>query len=178
MILCGYTVHTWNRHAHRQALGRSFDRLRGVSTATLKDLTELNVPMKELLTKINSLLREIDQILIPSTLNNFINTRYILKTERDIINIFEEAQPKALNYLVDHSKLGLLFYKIKDHRRFNHRHRTQLIELLAIDRVSQLTVHSKAIVHHSLQMMKLPANTKAEHWVRNRRHRTQLIELL
>lgn len=125
------------------------------------------MPMIDLPAKINSLLREIDQILIPSTLNNFINTRFILKTEREIINIFEEAQPKALNYLVDHSKLGLLFYKIKDHRRFNHRHRTQLIELLAIDRVSQLTVHSKAIVLHSLQMMKLPANTKAEHWVRN-----------
>jgi len=167
MVLCGYAVHTWNRHAHRKALGGRFASSIRLGATSLDKLSELNMPMTDLLTKINSLLQEIDQILIPSTLNNFINTRFILKTERDIINIFEEAQPKALNYLVDHSKLGLLFYKIKDHRRFNHRHRTQLIELLAIDRVSQLTVHSKVIVLHSLQMMKLPANTKAEHWVRN-----------
>ena len=112
-------------------------------------------------------MQKIDQTLIPSTINNVINTRSILKTEREIINIFDEANPKALNHLICHSKPGLLFYRVKDHRRFNHRHRTQLIEILAIDRVSQLDVHSKAIVLHSLQMMKLPANTKAEYWMRN-----------
>jgi len=167
VIICGYGMHTWDRHAHRQDLSRRFASSLRLGGSSINNLTELGVPMKDLIVRINSLLRDIDQNFIPSTVNNFINSRFILKTEREIINIFEEAQPKALNYLIGHSKLGLLFYKVKDHRRFNHRHRTQLIELLAIDRVSQLTVQSKVIVLHSLQMMKLPANTKAEHWVRN-----------
>jgi len=164
IIVCGYLAHTYNRHAHRQALGSFSTRRLGTS---IDGLSELGVPARDLLSKINSLLQKIDQTLIPSTINNVINARVILNTEREIISIFDEANPKALNYLITTSQLGLLFYKIKDHRRFNHRHRTQLIELLAVDRVSQLTVHSKVIVLHSLQMMKLPANTKAEHWVRN-----------
>jgi hypothetical protein len=64
-------------------------------------------------------------------------------------------------------QLALVFYKIKDHRNFRGQHRTELIELLAVDRVSLLTVRSRVLLLRALQMMKLPANTRAEHWVRN-----------
>jgi hypothetical protein len=57
---------------------------------------------------INDSLADIDQLLIPSTLNNFINLRFVMSKEREIITIFEECDARALNYLVSHVKLGLL----------------------------------------------------------------------
>jgi len=64
-------------------------------------------------------------------------------------------------------KLGLLFYKVKDHRHFSGKHRTELIETLAVTRISVLSVLSRVLVLHALQMMKLAAHPKAEYWVRN-----------
>lgn len=90
-----------------------------------------------------------------------------MSKEREIITIFEECDARALNYLVSHVKLGLLFYKIKDHRNFASRHRTELIQMLAVDRLPILTVMSRVIVLHALQLMKLRANPRAESWVRN-----------
>jgi len=121
----------------------------------------------QLLSIINSCLGEIDQILIPSTINNFINLRHIVKKEREIISVFDEADPRALNFLISHVRLGLVFYKIKDHRSFGGQNRTEMIELLAVNRLSALTVLSRAVVLHALQIMKLPANARAEYWVRN-----------
>lgn len=123
--------------------------------------------MEDQLECINASLADIDQLLIPSTLNNFINLRFVMSKEREIINIFEECDARALNYLVSHVKLGLLFYKIKDHRNFASRHRTELIQMLAVDRLPILTVMSRVIVLHALQLMKLRANPRAESWVRN-----------
>jgi len=136
--------------------------------------------VEEKLETINACLADIDQLLLPSTINNFINQRFVLRKEKEIITIFEEAQPKELNYLVSHVQLGLLFYKIKDHRNFAGQHRTELIEMLAVDRISVLTVISRVIVLHSLMIMKLPANVKSEQWVRNiilSTHQDDLSEL-
>ena len=81
-------------------------------------LKALGIPVEEQLNQINSCLSDIDKLLIPSTVNNVINIRFVLKNERQIISIFDDAEPKALNYLVQHVKLGLLFYKVKVHRHF------------------------------------------------------------
>jgi hypothetical protein len=78
------------------------------------------------------------------------------------------------------SQLGLLFYKVKDHRNFHGKHRTELINLLAVDRLPILTVISRVIVLHSLQLLKLRANPRAEYWVRNilvNTHQDDLSEL-
>eukprot|EP00559_Dactyliosolen_fragilissimus_P009235 CAMPEP_0184873154 /NCGR_PEP_ID=MMETSP0580-20130426/41671_1 /TAXON_ID=1118495 /ORGANISM="Dactyliosolen fragilissimus" /LENGTH=1172 /DNA_ID=CAMNT_0027376021 /DNA_START=539 /DNA_END=4057 /DNA_ORIENTATION=- len=127
----------------------------------------LEIPIEQQVAKINSCLEAIDQLLIPSTINNLLNQRSVLKNEREIIHIFQDAERRALNYLVMHTKLSLLFYKIKDHRNFGAQHRTMLIELLAVEKLSLLTVISRVIVLHALQVTKLPANAKAEYWVRN-----------
>ena len=140
---------------------------RGLSGVTLSRLKALGIPVEEQLNQINSCLSDIDKLLIPSTVNNIINIRFILKKERHIISIFDDAEPKALNYLVQHVKLGLLFYKVKDHRHFSGKHRTELIELLAMTRISTLNVLSRVLVLHALQMMKLGAHPRAEYWVRN-----------
>jgi hypothetical protein len=125
-------------------------------------------------------LADIDQLLIPSTINNYLNQRFVMRKEREIITVFEECDARALNYLINHVKLGLIFYKIKDHRNFSGQHRTELIQLLAVDRLPALTVMSRVIVLHALQLMKLRANTRAEYWVRNvilNTHQDDLSEL-
>jgi len=167
VLFCGYGMHVWDRNMHRVQASKLVSLRRGATAKSLDKLHELGIPIEDQLEQINSLMADLDQFYIPSTINNLVNKGSVIRNERKIISIFEEAQPKALNFLIGHSRLALIFYKIKDHRSFNHQHRTQLIELLAIERISQLTVHSKVIVLHALQMMKLPANTRAEYCVKN-----------
>lgn len=148
--------------------------------SSLLQLQNLGIPVSDQLDKINSCLTEIDQLLIPSTINNFINNRFVLSKEREIIQIFEECDARALNYLISHVKLGLLFYKIKDHNFFNGKNRTELINLLAVERLPILTVISRVILLHSIQLLQIRANPRAEDWVRNiflSTHQDELSEL-
>lgn len=171
VILSGYIMHVWDRWAHRQAISQQHAtgslRRNTTAGASLLSLREMGIPVEEQLQKINSCLKDIDQLLIPSTINNFINRRFVLNKEREIIKAFEDCDARALNWLIGHVKLGLLFYKVKDHASFNGKHRTELINLLAVERLSILTVVSRVIVLHSLQLLKLQANPRAEYWVRN-----------
>lgn len=167
VLISGYGMHIWDRNMHRMAMGKLVNLRRGATAKSLDKLHLLGIPIEDQLGQINSIISELDQFYIPSTFNNFVNKASVIRKERKVISLFADAEPKALNFLIGHSKLALIFYKIKDHRTFNHQHRTQLIELLAIERISQLTVHSRVLVLHALQMMKLPANTRAEYCVQN-----------
>ena len=181
ILLSGYLMHLWDRYQHRLNISRQVSLRRNQSgSQSLLRLRDLGIPVEEQLARINHCLKEIDQLLIPSTINNFLNQRFVMSREREIINIFEECDARALNYLIAHVKLGLLFYKIKDHRNFNGKHRTELINLLAVERLSILTVISRVILLHSLQLLKLRANPQAENWVRNiilNTHQDALSEL-
>lgn len=165
-----YGVHMWDRMMHRKEMSRHVAGLRRGASAA-QSLVKLNLAMgtsvEDQLERISLAMSNIDQLLVPSTINNFLNTKFILKNEREIISVFEDAQPSTLNWLISNVKLALVFYKVKDHRNFRGQHRTELIELLAVDRVSVLTIHSRALLLKALQLMKLPANPRAEHWVRN-----------
>ncbi|CAB9504963.1 expressed unknown protein [Seminavis robusta] len=168
VILSGYIMHVWDRHHHRNQISQQ-TRLRRASIGciSLNTLNQYGLRVEDQLARINGCLRDIDQLLIPSTINNFINLRFVLQKEREIISIFEECDARALNYLVGHVKLALLFYKIKDHRNFAGQNRTRIIQLLAVERLAILTVMSRVIVLHSLQLLKLKANPRAEQWVLN-----------
>lgn len=174
-------MHLWDRYTHRVAISQQTNLRRSSTASTsLVRLRDLGIPVEEQLDRITSCLQEIDQLLIPSTINNFINQRFVLLKEREIITIFEECDARALNYLIAHVKLGLLFYKIKDHRHFNGKNRTELINLLSVERLSILSVISRVIILHSLQLLKLRANPRAEHWVKNiilKTHQDELSEL-
>jgi len=183
VVIVGYGVHMWDRMVHRKEMSRQVAGLRRGASAA-QSLVRLNAMVghsaEDKLERISLALSNIDQLLVPSTINNFINQQFILRNEREIISIFEDAQPKMLNWLISHVKLALVFYKIKDHRNYRCQHRTELIELLAVDRVSALTVLSRVLLLRSLQLMKLPANPRAEHWVRNiilSTHQDDLSEL-
>ena len=185
MFIVGYGVHTWDRMVHRKHLTSQVGGLRRGASAA-QSLLHLNahiagsvvsshvsggkkihLTVEEQLERISTCMDNIDQLLVPSTINNFINQQFIMRNEREIISMFEDAQPKTLNWLISHVKLALVFYKIKDHKNFRGQHRTELIELLSVDRVSALTIYSRVLLLRALQLMKLPANARAEHWVRN-----------
>lgn len=182
VILSGYAMLVWDRHIHRLAMTRQHrhSRKSGTITQSLVNLRDLGIPVEAHLAKINECLKKIDQLLIPSTINNFINLRYVQGQEREIITIFHECDARALNFLIGNVKLGLLFYKIKDHRNFQAKHRTELIQLLAVERLPILTVMSRVILLHSLQLLKLRANPRAEYWVQQvllHTHQDDLSEL-
>lgn len=164
VLVSSYVMHLYDRYMHRVALSRQTKLRRSVSLT--RGMGEHERTGEEQLTKINECLRDIDQLLIPSTINNFLNRRFVLQKEREILSIFLECDAVTLNYMVCHVKLALLVYKIKDHG-FGGQHRTELIQLLAVERLPALTVMSRVIVLHSLQILKLRANPRAEHWVRN-----------
>lgn len=164
VLLSSYAMHVYDRYVHRIALSRQTKLRRTFSLAS--SMGDHKVTVEQLLSKINECLQDIDQPLIPSTINNFLNRRFVLKKEKEIIEIFLECDATTLNYLVSHLKLALLIYKIKDHG-FGGQHRTELIQILAVERLAALTVYSRVIVLHALQILKLRANPRAEYWVRN-----------
>lgn len=165
VLFASYAMHVYDRYVHRIALSRQ-TKLRRSSISLLSSMGDQKVTAEQRLSKINECLTDIDQPLIPSTINNFLNRRFVLKKEKEIIDIFLQCDATTLNYLVCHLKLALLVYKIKDHG-FGGQHRTELIQILAVERLAALTVYSRVIVLHSLQILKLRANPRAEYWVRN-----------
>jgi hypothetical protein len=180
VLLCGYAMHIWDRNIHRIEVGKLVLLKKGTATTSLNRLREAGIPVipvEDLKERINKCLSDLDQTYIPSTINNWFYQNFVIRNERDMISIFDEAEPRVLNYLICNTQLGLIFYKVKDHRSFKLQHRTRLIELLAIDKISQLTVHSRVIVLHALQTLKLPANVRAEHCVRNIIMNTKLDSL-
>ncbi|KAL3945578.1 MAG: hypothetical protein SGBAC_000318 [Bacillariaceae sp.] len=166
VLMASYAMHLWDRYTHRLTLSRQ-NKLRRSSLTLSHSMGEIKVTVEDYLAQINESLRDIDQLLIPSTINNWINQGFVLRKEKEIISVFWKCDAVALNFLIGHTKLGLLIYKIKDHRNFAGQHRSELIELLAVDRLPALTVMSRVIVLHALQILKLRANPRAEHWVRN-----------
>ena len=164
VLLSGYAMHVYDRYIHRITLSQQTKLRRSMSL--INSIGDHKVTAEQQLSIINGCLQDIDQPLIPSTINNFLNKRFVLKKEKEIIEIFLECDATTLNYLVCHLKLALLIYKIKDHG-FGGQHRTELIQTLAIERLAALTVYSRVIVLHALQILKLRANPRAEYWVRN-----------
>lgn len=166
VLLSSYAMHLWDRYLHRLSLSRQ-TKLRRSAYSLSSTMGNMKDTVEEHLAKINKCLGDIDQLLIPSTINNWINQRFVFRKEKEIISVFANCDAVTLNYLIGHAKLGLVIYKIKDHRNFAGQHRTELIQLLAVDRLPALTVMSRVIVLHALQILKLRANPRAEHWARN-----------
>src|SRR3569623_859052 len=93
-------MHLWDRLTHRIAISLQTNLRRTTSANTsLMRLRDLGFPVEDQLQRINECLNDIDQLLIPSTINNFINQRFIMQKEREIISVFEECNARANNYL-------------------------------------------------------------------------------
>ena len=95
VLFCGYVIHAYDRFLHRANISRVPNIRRSsshIGLSSANNLTEDGVPVENLLAEINHALACIDQVIIPSTINNVINAGYIMGKERDILNVLSEAE--------------------------------------------------------------------------------------
>ncbi|KAL0586366.1 hypothetical protein ABG067_003979 [Albugo candida] len=106
---------------------------------------------------------------LPSTINNMINLHQVKQQEQKIYCILLSATRNELNYILNNVRLALLFYKVKDHstKLRSDQHRTVILDLLCVKRVTELTITSRAILLDALMVMRLSAHPLSEKWVRN-----------
>lgn len=102
-----------------------------------------------------------------STFLNFFFLPRVLCAEREIIALLMEATSDELNLLIPQISLPRILYKVKDHRMAGRFNRRKLLDLLAKERVRDLSVPSKAILLDAMQKMKLTAVGNCDHYVRS-----------
>ncbi|CAM9851686.1 unnamed protein product, partial [Chrysoparadoxa australica] len=155
-----FGIHYYDRHLHRHNIGRVPNIPACISSSLM-----LHTPVQEKCEHIQKALEKIDSSLVATNIQHFLNGEKRLALESIIINTLADADPDELNYMLPKVKLGLLFYKVKDHPGFPHR--TRLMELLALARVADLTVSSRALVLDALQQVKLTAHPRSDYYARN-----------
>jgi len=137
------------------------------------------------LARVDDALIRLDHFFIPSAITRLWRKRETVRIERFIIETLQDCQADDLNALLRRVKLGLLIYKLKDNSRDGQEGswtspssyfadagargaRTELVDLLAVQRVADLNVHSRVVLLDALQQMPLSACPhRAELWVRN-----------
>ena len=166
-MLClsaAFFIHNYDRHIRRGKLMR-VKTLKRVESSTVVNHT--SEKLHDTLANLNKLQEGIDNFWFSSTFLNIFMLPRVLYIENQIINIFTEVSHHELNYIVCNGHMGLLFYKIKDHKIAKKFNRTILLETLAIHRISELNTLSRALLIDGLQRMKLSAHPKSELYVRN-----------
>jgi len=164
VVVFSFLVHNYDRHMHRLVLARKAN-IRRVKSADFGAEDRSNAQQKVL--EIRRLLSMIDHTWMSSTFLNLFFLPRVLYVERQIISIMSEANNDELNLIICNIELALLFYKVKDHRVARRFHRTRLLHLLAMDRISGLAVPSRVVLLDGLQRMKLSAHPQSEQLVKN-----------
>lgn len=162
VLLFTYIIHNYDRHLRRLVL-RSRPDIKRNRSLNFVGNDRLNAQKK--LKVLDELIQKIDPHWVSSALLNTFMP--VMKDETEIIKLFAEATPYELNYIVKEIALGLIFYKVKDHRFFNNYNRTALLHLLFVERVAELNLYSRALLLHGLQQMKLSANIHSEELAKN-----------
>ena len=176
-----FFVNWYDRLHHRRRLARSPHAFH--NSKSMERLDQISGCIDDL-ARISDALTGLDDYWLPSNVNKLLKRREVLRLERLVIQTLQALPATELNYALKHTKLGLLFYKVKDHRgglfgielpgdlgeslgAERYHHRTQLVELLAVQRVTDLSIRSRGLVIDALQQMPLSAHGRAEDWVRN-----------
>ena len=152
---CGLFISWYDRWLRRRRLSRSFHFSKATS---IRGKIDESV---DALQKVDDALARLDHLYIPSTITRLLRRRETLRLERFIIETLQDATAEELNALVVRMKLGLVVYKLKDAGR------TDLVELLAVQRVADLGVYARVALIDALQQMPLAAHRRAEIWVKN-----------
>lgn len=174
-IVCGtFAVHNYDRYLRRQSLSKvpSIKRVQSAEFAA-----EARRKARATTAEIRSLVASIDQPFWSSTFQNLFLLPRVLYVEHQIIQMFKDATSAELNMIIANVGLGLIFYKVKDHRIAGRNNRTELMELLCVKRVGELNVSSKAIMIDALQRMKLSAHPLGEHFAKTIIMKTTLDSL-
>jgi hypothetical protein len=118
-------------------------------------------------------------LLLPPAVQNIFLLPRVVYIEHQIINIFLEANTDELNLIVMSVELALILYKVapspapthphslaepstpllcplahqvKDHRLSRQLNRTKLLQTLAVDRLGELNVSSRAMLLDAIQV--------------------------
>jgi hypothetical protein len=154
-----FAAHNYDRHVRRLILKR-IPIATGQSSAASTNVVLENAVRK--ISDIQRLISIVDNTWFSSDLQGLILSPRVVFAERSIIRILSDATTSELNTIVCHVGLGHIFYKVKDHRISRQMNRTKLLNILAVERIGELSVASRAIVLDALQRMKLSAHNSSE----------------
>ncbi|POM70883.1 Hypothetical protein PHPALM_12623, partial [Phytophthora palmivora] len=169
VLVFGFTssVHYFDRFLHRQKISRR-PRLKETTRQLSHNLFKYKATAEEKTQLVMECVSRIDRHYLPSTINNMINHAEVKRRELKIYRILAGAAKDELNYIMTHTQLALLFYKVKDHSRVREdQSRTLILDLLCTTRLADLSVMSRALLLDALMVMKISAHPMAEKWVRN-----------
>lgn len=160
VLACTLWISWYDRLLRRRRLSRSLHFSKATSLAGRIDESI------DAMARVDEALMQLDHYYIPSTITRVWRRRETLRLERVIIETLQDATADELNALMCKVKLGLLVYKLKDEWKIDGA-RTDLVELLAVQRVADLNVYARVALLDALQQMPLAAHPRAEKWVRN-----------
>ncbi len=163
-IVCFFTylAHNYDRHLRRIQLAKA-PNIRRIRSAEFAASHRASAKAKA--AALRSHLDAIDLRWMSSTFLNLFFLPTVLCAERSIVQLLAEASAGELNLLLQSIELPLILYKVKDHRVAQCFSRSQLLALLAEERVAELSVSSKAILLDALQKLKLSAHPRLEQYV-------------
>lgn len=178
VIALTFAAHNYDRYLVRNKLKKLPNMIRRNMSADFD--IEVKEAAKEKLRKLQELSNHIDGVWLSSAFLNIFWLANVLMIEKQIIEVFQNLDSKQINYILNDFPIAHLFYKVKDHWFVRDLHRTQLLELLTVERLGELNVKSRVMLIHGLQLKKLSANARSEFYAKNILVRTtgdQLSEL-
>lgn len=161
-LLVSYTAHTYHRWLVRRWL-YIVPPLPRIDSADIR--TELKISARQKIAAINSHIPTIDNPLVSSTFQNIFNIFNVLHAEEAIISIFADATQDELNFILQDIQLGLILYKMKDHKWWRRFNRDKLLRVLAVTRLHELDERSKVYLLHGIQSLTLSASDTCERHV-------------
>jgi len=120
----------------------------------------------EITSRVNSLLSRLDSPYIPGGVKRYLDSSH-LEYERQLLQMFRAASREELNFLVLHVNLNAVLYHLKNRTKPSKTggrpivledNRNALVELLARNRIADLTTAARASVLDALQVVGLMRN--------------------
>ena len=190
VVVFTFLAHNYDRHLQRRILSKTTN-IRRIKSADFS--AEHRNTAQEKVLELRKLLSTIDHVWMSSTFLNIFFIIRVLAVERQIIKLIADSNSDELNLIINNIELALLMYKMKDHKYAQCYNRTNLLQLLSVDRVSELAVtsrvsineiscsvslslfydtifvyfHVQVVLLDSLQRMKLTAHPQCEEFAKN-----------
>lgn len=158
-----FLVHNYERHLRRLYLSK-VPNIKRIQSAEFASENRVNAKAK--LAELRHLLSLIDQRWLSSTFQNMFLLPRVVYIENRIISIFAEANTDELNLIMMNIELGLILYKVKDHRMSRQMNRTKLLHTLVNDRMGEMNISARAMLLDGLQRMKVSAHHLSDDYVK------------
>lgn len=156
----------WANYTSRRAVSDSLRRppsLRRSRSAHLMDRESAH----DKASRLDEALRSLDFAHVGMKV---LRGRLIASSTATILELLSEATAEELNYCIGTVDLALALYKVKDRDLMApgapRNRRSELLELLAVRRLDELHVQSRAALLDALQRLRLTAHPRAEEFVR------------